>query len=166
MTSKNIILEPVGRNTAPAIALAALLMSKSDKSADDLMLVLAADHVIHDEEKFCNAVRSAIPYAADGKLVTFGIIPDKAETGYGYIHRGQYINQEDSDAFIVSSFVEKPNHETATKYLASGEYYWNSGMFLFSANRYIEELKQFRPDILSACEKQLLQRTLTLILCV
>ena len=153
LTSKNIILEPVGRNTAPAIALAALLMSKSDKSADDLMLVLAADHVIHDEEKFCNAVRSAIPYAADGKLVTFGIIPDKAETGYGYIHRGQYINQEDSDAFIVSSFVEKPNHETATKYLASGEYYWNSGMFLFSANRYIEELKQFRPDILSACEK-------------
>lgn len=153
LTSKNIILEPVGRNTAPAIALAALLMSKSDKSADDLMLVLAADHVILDEEKFCNAVRSAIPYAADGKLVTFGIIPDKAETGYGYIHRGQYINQEDSDAFIVSSFVEKPNHETATKYLASGEYYWNSGMFLFSANRYIEELKQFRPDILSACEK-------------
>ncbi|WP_250870739.1 sugar phosphate nucleotidyltransferase, partial [Escherichia coli] len=94
------------RNTAPAIALAALLMSKSDKSADDLMLVLAADHVIHDEEKFCNAVRSAIPYAADGKLVTFGIIPDKAETGYGYIHRGQYINQEYSDALIVSSCDE------------------------------------------------------------
>lgn len=114
----------------------------------------AADHVIQQEEAFRDAVRAAIPYAESGKLVTFGIVPDLPETGYGYIRRGSVTPGEgDSVAFDVAQFVEKPNLETAQAYVASGEYYWNSGMFLFRAGRYLEELQKYRPDILSACEK-------------
>ncbi|MEG2566084.1 MAG: mannose-1-phosphate guanyltransferase [Acinetobacter sp.] len=152
--AKNIILEPVGRNTAPAIALAALAAARTEPDIHALMLVLAADHVIQDEEAFRAAVRKALPYAQNGKLVTFGIVPNKPETGYGYIRRGDASNGVDTTgAFKVAQFVEKPNMETAETYVASGEYYWNSGMFLFRADRYIEELQKFRPDILAACEK-------------
>lgn len=152
--TENIILEPAGRNTAPAIALAALAAKRSSPDCDPLMLVLAADHVIQQEEAFRDAVRAAIPYAENGKLVTFGIVPDLPETGYGYIRRGSVTPGEgDSVAFDVAQFVEKPNLETAQAYVASGEYYWNSGMFLFRAGRYLEELEKYRPDILSACEK-------------
>lgn len=148
--ANNIILEPIGRNTAPAIALAALT---SIKNGDDpLLLVLAADHVIEDVKSFHNAVDTAVVYAEKGKLVTFGIVATGPETGYGYIHRGD--PQSNSNvAYGVKSFVEKPNLETATEYLNSGEYYWNSGMFLFKASRYLEELSKFRPDILESCEK-------------
>ncbi|QTL39803.1 mannose-1-phosphate guanylyltransferase/mannose-6-phosphate isomerase [Xenorhabdus budapestensis] len=144
----NIILEPTGRNTAPAIALAALTALQTvNNDEDPLLLVLAADHIIRDEEAFTKVVQQAIPYATAGKLVTFGIVPTHAETGYGYIQRG--VKQE--DAFTVAQFVEKPDAITAEQYLQSGEYYWNSGMFLFRASRFLQELKTFRPDIYSAC---------------
>lgn len=154
--TENIILEPAGRNTAPAIALAALAAKRNSPEADPLMLVLAADHMIQNEEAFRDAVRAAMPFAESGKLVTFGIVPDQPETGYGYIRRGDVVNPEqnvDAVAFSVAQFVEKPNLETARAYVNTGEYYWNSGMFLFSAGRYLEELAKYRPDILEACEK-------------
>lgn len=151
---KNIILEPVGRNTAPAIALAALLAKDSASSPDPLLLVLAADHAIQNEEAFCNAVRLAIPLAENGKLVTFGIVPDKPETGYGYIRRGEVLNDADKFAtYEVSEFIEKPALEKAKEYISEDGYYWNSGMFLFRAGRYLEELKKYRPDILDVCMK-------------
>jgi len=139
----SIILEPVGRNTAPAIALAALLVED-----DPLLLVLAADHVIQDEAAFTSAVYSAIPLAESGKLVTFGIEPNEPHTGYGYIKRGE---QKDA-GFAVDHFVEKPSAEIAENYVSSGDYYWNSGIFLFKTSKYLEELKNFRPDIYDACE--------------
>ena len=146
--NNGIILEPVGRNTAPAIALAAF---QSLKSGDDpLLLVLAADHVIKDEQAFCASVNQAAGHAGTGKLVTFGIVPTVAETGYGYIKRGEL---EGGEGFKVAEFVEKPNLATAEKYLSSGDYYWNSGMFLFKASCYLAELKKHRPDIYTACEK-------------
>ncbi|MBM7343811.1 mannose-1-phosphate guanylyltransferase/mannose-6-phosphate isomerase [Pantoea coffeiphila] len=145
--SNNIILEPVGRNTAPAIALAAL--SATAKDEDPLLLVLAADHVIENKDAFHQAILKATPLAKQGKLVTFGIVATGPETGYGYIQRGDSFGES---AFNVKRFVEKPDLPTATEYLASGEYYWNSGMFLFSAKRYLEELGEFRPDILAACQ--------------
>ncbi|TNI12736.1 mannose-1-phosphate guanylyltransferase/mannose-6-phosphate isomerase [Aeromonas veronii] len=144
--AQNIILEPAGRNTAPAIALAALTACQNS-AADPLLLVLAADHVIRNEKEFIASVKRAIPHAMAGKLVTFGIVPTHPETGYGYIRRGS----EQHDAFTVSQFVEKPDSATAKDYLASGEYYWNSGMFLFKASRFLSELECFRPDIYTAC---------------
>ncbi|EOV8147886.1 mannose-1-phosphate guanyltransferase [Cronobacter dublinensis] len=153
--TENIILEPAGRNTAPAIALAALAAKRNSPDIDPLMLVLAADHVIQDEDAFRSAVRAAMPFAESGKLVTFGIVPNLPETGYGYIRRGDVCNPEvavDAVAFSVAQFVEKPDLETARSYVNSGEYYWNSGMFLFRAGRYLEELAKYRPDILDACE--------------
>jgi mannose-1-phosphate guanylyltransferase len=139
----SIILEPVGRNTAPAIALAALTVKD-----DPLLLVLAADHVIQDEAAFNAAVVRAIPLAEAGKLVTFGIVPSEPDTGYGYIKRGNDLGE----GFTVDEFVEKPSLEVAQGYISSGEYYWNSGMFLFRASSYIEELNKFRPDILEQCK--------------
>jgi len=138
----SIILEPSGRNTAPAIAVAALT---SDD--DPLLLVLAADHVIQDEEAFTKSVIQAIPLAEAGRLVTFGIVPSEAHTGYGYIRKGA----RNGCGFVVEGFVEKPSSLVAQEYLNSDDYLWNSGMFLIRASRYIEELKQFRPDILEAC---------------
>jgi mannose-1-phosphate guanylyltransferase len=139
----SIILEPVGRNTAPAIALAALTVKD-----DPLLLVLAADHVIQDEAAFNAAVMRAIPLAETGKLVTFGIVPSEPDTGYGYIKRGN----DFGEGFTVDEFAEKPSLEVAQGYISSGEYYWNSGMFLFRASSYIEELNKFRPDILEQCK--------------
>ena len=151
--TKNIILEPVGRNTAPAVALAALAAKKNNAESTPLLLVLAADHIFEKEEVFREAIRQAIPCAKQGKLVTFGIVPDRAETGYGYIMRGDSISQKGcNEAYKVSKFVEKPDLDTAKSYVDSGEYYWNSGMFLFQVDSYLAELKKFRPDILEACE--------------
>lgn len=143
----NIILEPVGRNTAPAIALAALAAVRKDEDAT--LLVLAADHAIADTQVFCDAVKQAEAFAEHGALLTFGIVPGHAETGYGYIKRGS----SKGGAFEVAQFVEKPDVATAEQYLASGDYYWNSGMFLFKASRYLEELQTHRPDIYQACVK-------------
>jgi mannose-1-phosphate guanylyltransferase len=149
--ANNIILEPAGRNTAPAIALAALTaLQTAPEGSDPLLLVLAADHVIRDEAAFTTAVQSARVYAEAGKLVTFGIVPTQAETGYGYIKRG-VATGETQTAYTVAQFVEKPDQSTAEHYLESGDYYWNSGMFLFRASRYLAELERFRPDIYAAC---------------
>jgi mannose-1-phosphate guanylyltransferase len=141
----SIILEPVGRNTAPAIALAAL---SSPEAENPLLLVLAADHVIQDEAAFTKTVMNAIPLAEAGKLVTFGIVAHEPNTGYGYIKKGE----SQSPGFSVDAFVEKPSIEVAKEYLETGDYFWNSGMFLFKARRYLEELKSHRPDIYEACQ--------------
>lgn len=143
-----IILEPAGRNTAPAIALAAL--HAVQKGDDPLLLVLAADHVIQNQPAFTQSVQNAIEPAQQGMLVTFGIVPTAPETGYGYIKQGQ---SDFALACRVEKFVEKPDLATAQNYLDSGDYLWNSGMFLFKASRYLQELKQHRPDILQACEQ-------------
>jgi mannose-1-phosphate guanylyltransferase len=146
----SIILEPVGRNTAPAIALAAKVTVDEN---DPLLLVLAADHIIQNTDAFTDAVKSAIPLAQAGKLVTFGIVPTQAHTGYGYIKRGN--NLSGSSGYNVNAFVEKPEPQIAANYLESGEYYWNSGMFLIKASRYLYELQKYRPDISTACKKAL-----------
>lgn len=138
-----IILEPFGRNTAPAVALAA--MNATD---DSLMLALPADHVIEDEKRFRDSVLTALPLAVSGKIVTFGIAPTGANTGYGYIQGGKALDV----GYEVKKFVEKPSAIVAQEYIDSGEYYWNSGMFIFKVGRYLEELKKFRPEIYRACK--------------
>lgn len=150
MEQAKILLEPMGRNTAPAIALAALQVCA--ESEDPILLVLAADHLIGDVAAFHSRIQVALPLAAAGKLVTFGIVPTHPETGYGYIEKGSAFCE---DGFAVKRFVEKPDLVTAEDYLASGRYFWNSGMFMFRAKRYLEELQLFRPDILEACQKAL-----------
>ncbi len=155
--SCSIFLEPVGRNTAPAIALAAIdVVNKGQGS--ECLLVLAADHVIEDEQTFQRVIAQAEPLAKEGMLVTFGIVPQHPETGYGYIRADvsspvSEVKSEEHTAYPVSAFVEKPDLATAESYLAEGGYYWNSGMFMFRADRYLEELGKFRPDILEACQK-------------
>jgi mannose-1-phosphate guanylyltransferase/mannose-6-phosphate isomerase len=143
-----IILEPEGKNTAPAVALAALRAVQSDAAA--ILLVLPADHVIRQVEAFCEAVEQGLPFAQDGQLVTFGIVPTSAETGYGYLKRGEELAP---NAFTLAQFVEKPDLATAEGYLDSGEYCWNSGMFLFSAQAYLDELGKFQPAMLAACRE-------------
>lgn len=137
-----ILLEPAARNTAPAIA-AAAAWAVPRTGAATLLLVLPSDHVVQDVEAFQLAVRAAIPHAQAGRLVTFGIVPTRPETGYGYIKRGGAVE----GGFAVDRFVEKPDAETAGQYVESGEYYWNSGMFLFQAGRYLQELTNLAPDV-------------------
>ena len=141
-----LLLEPVGRNTAPAIALAALYATRSGD--DPLLLVLAADHRIENVGRFHESVRKAAALADKGKLVAFGVVPDRPETGYGYIHRGKPLG---NDGYTIERFEEKPDRAKAEAYLADGGYYWNSGMFLFRASTYLEELKRHQPEIFEAC---------------
>ncbi len=143
-----ILLEPVGRNTAPAIAVAALEAMRDGEDA--LLLVLPSDHVIRDEAAFHAVVQAALPAAREGRLVTFGIVPTAPETGYGYIQAaaGEGVR-------AVAQFVEKPDRQTAERYLASGAYFWNSGMFLFRASRYLQELQRWQPTMLAACRQAL-----------
>jgi mannose-1-phosphate guanylyltransferase/mannose-6-phosphate isomerase len=154
-----IVLEPVGRNTAPAIALAAHAALGAAGGDDPLLLVLPADHVVRDVAAFQAAVRAALPAAAAGRLVTFGVVPDAPETGYGYIRRaaeplagssGTAGAGASGAVYPIDRFVEKPDLATAQGFLASGEYYWNSGMFLFGARRYLRELETQAPDIAAA----------------
>lgn len=147
--SGQILLEPIGRNTAPAIALAALA-AQADRQPDAILLVLAADHAIEDVPAFQAAIRAAEPMAQAGQLVTFGIVPTEPATGYGYI-RGERSAEGEGGCMPVAQFVEKPDQPTAEGYLASGDYFWNSGMFLFRADRYLEELDRHRPEIANAC---------------
>jgi len=154
MPASAVILEPCGRNTAPAIAVAAL--EGLAQGANPLLLVLPADHVIKDVERFQAAVAAGVPLAAAGKLATFGVVPTSAETGYGYIKAGEPL---DAGGYRIERFVEKPNRATAEQYLASGDYYWNSGMFMFSAQRYLDELEQFAPQMLAACREAYSQVT-------
>ncbi|WP_148255524.1 mannose-1-phosphate guanylyltransferase/mannose-6-phosphate isomerase [Aidingimonas lacisalsi] len=146
VSDARILLEPEGRNTAPAIALAALQALEQD--GDALLLILAADHLIEDVASFHASVHHARELAETGQLVTFGVVPQHPETGYGYIQRGDALGNQ---GFKVKRFVEKPDRPTAEDYLASGDYYWNSGMFLFRADRYLEELERFQPQMVTAC---------------
>jgi mannose-1-phosphate guanylyltransferase/mannose-6-phosphate isomerase len=144
-----IVLEPVGRNTAPAIALAAhAALSGGAGGADAVLLILPADHVIRDVPAFQRAVRAALPAAEQGQLVTFGIVPTSPETGYGYIQRGA----ASGALYRIARFVEKPDPARAAEFVTSGEYYWNSGMFMFRARRYLDELARFAPEIARVCE--------------
>ncbi|MBF7072669.1 mannose-1-phosphate guanylyltransferase/mannose-6-phosphate isomerase [Glaciecola sp. MH2013] len=144
----SIILEPIGRNTAPAIALAAFHAISSGE--DPTLLILAADHLISNETAFHDAIAKAEKIAHEGHLVTFGIVPTEAHTGYGYIQAGSSLHEV---GFDVANFVEKPNKETAQGYLSSGNYFWNSGMFMFKASVFLSELKRFAPEIYAVCEK-------------
>lgn len=146
--SCNIMLEPMGRNTAPAVAVAALCAQQ--EHADAYLLVLPADHVIQDQSIFQRAIATAFEAAKRNKLATFGIVPSAPETGYGYIEKGGALT--DQDGFAVKQFVEKPDQDTAQGYLDSGDYYWNSGMFLFSASVYLAELEKHAPDIFGSCQ--------------
>lgn len=146
------ILEPVGRNTAPAVAVAALHVVKSDP--DGLLLVLPADHVIRDDKAFQAAVDAAAAAAAAGRLVTFGIQPDRPETGYGYIRRGAAADGLNG-VYAVDRFVEKPDAATAQTFLAAGDYYWNSGMFVLPAALYLQELARFEPEMPEICRRAL-----------
>jgi mannose-1-phosphate guanylyltransferase/mannose-6-phosphate isomerase len=139
-----ILLEPVGRNTAPAVALAALTALQSDPDA--VLIVAPADHVIRDAHGFQQAAAVAVAQARMGSLVTFGIVAHAPETGYGYIRRGE----GKGPAYPVAQFIEKPPLDVARQFVASGDYFWNSGMFVFKAERYLAELKSFAPDILQA----------------
>lgn len=152
-----IVLEPVGRNTAPAIALAAKVALARDRAVDPLLLVLPADHVIADETAFRRAVELARPLAEAGRFVTFGIVPQGPETGYGYIMCGDAMGvvsvvQAEEQTFAIRRFVEKPQRRVAEELIASGAAYWNSGMFLFVASRYLEALDKHAADIAAACE--------------
>lgn len=142
-----IILEPEGKNTAPAIALAAIIATEK-LNEDPTLLVLSADHLIKNVNEFHNSIVKALPLAESGKLVTFGIVPTHAESGYGYIEKSTTVG----DGFEVSQFVEKPTIAIAEQYLESGNYLWNSGMFMFKASRYLEELEKFSPEIKRSCE--------------
>ena len=144
-----IILEPEGRNTAPAVALAALHALAEDPDA--ILLIMAADHVIKNVAAFQAAVQKGVAAAEDGRLVTFGIVPTSPETGYGYVRA----NVGNGDPVPVEEFVEKPDAATAQKYLDDGSYYWNSGMFLFRASTYLQELESQAPDILSVCKNSM-----------
>jgi mannose-1-phosphate guanylyltransferase/mannose-6-phosphate isomerase len=143
VSGATILLEPVGRNTAPAVAMAAL-----SAAPDATLLVLPADHVIRDVEALQSAIAKGAELAVTGRLVTFGIVADKPETGYGYIQQGAELAP---GAFRVQRFVEKPALETAEAYLAGGDYLWNSGMFMFSAGTYLEELRQHADHMLQVC---------------
>ncbi len=149
-----ILLEPVGRNTAPAVAVAALAAldhapaARATRDPDPVLLVLPADHVIRDVAAFQATVSAGRTAAEAGKLVTFGVVPDRAETGYGYIRRAQ----GDGPSYAVQQFVEKPDAATAQRYVDSGEYFWNSGMFMFRARVYLAELQRHAPAMLEACK--------------
>ncbi|MDD2762256.1 MAG: mannose-1-phosphate guanylyltransferase/mannose-6-phosphate isomerase, partial [Methylomonas sp.] len=146
--SSAIILEPIGKNTAPAVAMAAL----SAPSEDDVLLILPADHVIADTAAFHKAIRQAEHLAQQDLLVTFGIVATAPETGYGYIKASREVV---GDGFRVAAFVEKPNAETAQGYIDSGDYFWNSGMFAFKAGCFLRELEKFNPQMLDVCRKAL-----------
>jgi mannose-1-phosphate guanylyltransferase/mannose-6-phosphate isomerase len=145
-----IVLEPVGRNTAPAIAVASLL-AEAMYGKESILFVAPSDHVILDLAALSSALGAAATIAGEGKLVTFGIVPDRPETGFGYIHAGK----PDQHGFAVDKFVEKPDLATAQDYLSSGEYYWNSGMFMLPTRQLRDELEKYAPKILQACEKSI-----------
>lgn len=150
----HIFLEPVGRNTAPAIAIAALQALEDHQDA--LLLVLPADHVVLETRSFVDAVRGAEGIARTGKLVTFGVAPTRPETGFGYIKAGENIGASaniGTSAYVIEKFIEKPNYETALQYCSDGGYFWNSGVFLFLASSYLRELELHAPDMLRICKQ-------------
>jgi mannose-1-phosphate guanylyltransferase/mannose-6-phosphate isomerase len=149
-----VILEPAGRNTAPAAAVAALMVARDDP--DGMMLLLPADHIVRNGTAFAEAVSGAVAAARQDYLVTFAITPDGPETGYGYIRRGAALRAFDN-IFAVARFVEKPDAAAAEQYVTSGEYGWNSGMFLFKASLFLSELEKLEPELLAHCRAALAQ---------
>jgi mannose-1-phosphate guanylyltransferase/mannose-6-phosphate isomerase len=147
ISSPTIILEPEGKNTAPAIALAALAAEASDPEAN--LLVLPADHYVGKPAALIEAIQKAASASEQGKLVTFGLVPSRPETGYGYIKRGEALAP---DVSVLEQFVEKPDQATAEGYIASGDYVWNSGMFMFTAGRFLGSLAQFQPEMAQVCQ--------------
>ena len=150
--SQALLLEPVGRNTAPAACVAAMILAESDPDA--LMLLLPSDHIIADEDAFAAAVERAAAAARAGALATFGITPERPETGFGYIRRGAPVDGI-AGVFRVAEFVEKPGSALAEHFVASGEHFWNGGMFLFPVALFLDELERMRPDIVGACRQAL-----------
>jgi len=148
INNSGIILEPTGKNTAPAIALAALNLLNNNQ--DPMLLVLSADHLIQNIKSFHKSIKTARTIAEQGKMVALGVLPIKPETGYGYI---EFDNSHKADYYDIKSFKEKPSLEIAKKYLDLGNYFWNSGIFMFKASVYLDELKKFEPEILSSCKK-------------
>ena len=150
ITPQCIILEPEGKNTAPAVCIAAQYLQSGDQ--DQTMLVLPADHYLSDVSSLVESVKTGEIATNNGYLVTFGIVPQNPETGYGYIQRGSplTISNPDSEVYQVGQFVEKPDYQTACQYLQDGSYYWNSGMFMFNSNQYLDELQKYRPEVFDA----------------
>ena len=150
-----ILLEPVGKNTAPAAGVAALEAAK--EGSDPVLLVMPSDHIIRNTEAFCAAVETGRRLASDGHVVTFGIKPDRAATGYGYIKRGAALAADNPElttgegVYRIEEFVEKPDQATAGRYLAAGTYLWNSGIFMFRSSVYLGELGRSSPEMLEAC---------------
>jgi mannose-1-phosphate guanylyltransferase/mannose-6-phosphate isomerase len=151
LTVSAIILEPVSRNTAAAIAAAAHFALQDDPQA--LLLVLPSDHVIQNAAAFHEAVETGTALARDGRLVTFGVVPTAPHTGFGYIRRGALLASDEHGAYDVDAFVEKPDAALAAELLASGDYLWNSGMFLFGAATYLDELKRYEPEVARLAEQ-------------
>ncbi len=148
----DIILEPVGRNTCPAITVGALAALKKEDDPD--LLVLPADHLVRDDALFASAVQLGRELTSNGNIITFGIVADRPETGYGYIRRGQRVDGlQNGAAFLVREFSEKPDYDTACSYVSSKEYFWNSGIFMFRASDFLRELGRFSPEILEACRE-------------
>jgi mannose-1-phosphate guanylyltransferase / mannose-6-phosphate isomerase len=152
---KSIILEPVARNTAAAIAVAALEVANENPGG--ILVVMPSDHVIEDEARFLDAVRRAAKVAANGKLVLFGVKPTSAHTGYGYIRQGKSLDGSSNTAFHVDAFFEKPDSATATGYLQAGTYFWNSGIFVLHARTFIEELGRLQPRVLDAAKQAIVK---------
>ncbi|AWK90169.1 mannose-1-phosphate guanylyltransferase/mannose-6-phosphate isomerase [Azospirillum thermophilum] len=152
LAATRIVLEPVGRNTAAATAVAALIVAEQDP--DGLMLILPADHAIQDQDAFLQAIATAAAAAGTGQLTTFGIVPTAPETGYGYIRRGDALPGQDG-AYRVAAFVEKPAREMAERYIAEKNFFWNSGMFLLPVRRYLAELERWEPAVLEAARAAL-----------
>lgn len=151
MRYSDILLEPTGRNTCPAITAGTLAAMKNGDDPD--ILVLPADHLIREDNLFAEAVQKGSELTPAGRIITFGIVPDRPETGYGYIRKGENLPGQNVEAFAVSRFFEKPDYEQACSYVDSKEYFWNSGMFLFRASTFLEELGTFSPEILAACRQ-------------
>lgn len=158
-----IILEPVGRNTAPAICAAAEYVAGKQYDDEPVLLILSADHVINNIQAFHEAIETGRKISQKGQLVTFGILPDKPETGYGYIKRGEALGNE--SAYRVGAFVEKPDLATAQHYLDSGDYYWNSGMFMFTASSILDELEHLSQPIYAAVKQSVAKGTRDLDFC-
>jgi mannose-1-phosphate guanylyltransferase/mannose-6-phosphate isomerase len=155
ISTRSIFLEPVARNTAPAIAVAALAVARENPNA--VLVVMPSDHVIRDEGRFVEAVRRAAKVAQTGRLVLFGIKPAEAHTGYGYIKQGQPLEGFGNGAFSVESFYEKPDAETASRYVGAGNFFWNSGIFVLGARTFLEELQRLEPRIYEAARSALVQ---------
>ncbi len=151
----SILLEPFGKNTAPAIALSALIAL--EKEENPLLIVLSSDHEVKDKEKFIKTVKDGINFAKKDKLITFGVVPTHAETGFGYIKADKVLSEGDSIAYEIAEFTEKPNIKKAEEFILDDRYTWNSGMFIFRAKEIINEINKFFPEILDFCRKSLSQ---------